>query len=825
MWTSTLDLDPKRVLITQLLRRVWSGASFSSLAPLQVQNLPRQSLPEKNWVRVRNRLAGICGSDLHMLQGDGDFRVAPAALPLHKRSYPGHEVVGEVLEVGEDVQRIRVGDRVVLQYGPNCISARVQTPCRSCAQGNYNLCEYGKLPDPAHIGGGWSEEMLLPEQQLFRLPTEISDEQAVLLEPTAVAVHAVLRRPPQQNERILIIGAGAIGLLTLQVVRALAPQAEVSVQARHSFQIEQATRLGATHIIYPQDSYTGIQRATNAQLHKGLFGNQTLLGGYDVIFDTVGSQKTLHHALRWARAQAMVVLVGVNLHLMHIDLTPVWYREINLIGTIGSSVENWPLATNERRSTFEVAAELIEHDSIHPEHLITHRFPLNNYRTALLTAEGKAQSHAIKVVFDYSLLPPSVVPTVRASAVRKRRPSLPLDESTSIAENEATAESVPPSAQPTEPAIAIPLSPLFLSSQTVAPLPYEDDEFDEMEDTIPSLAIAKHNKQASTPQQQEQDAELEEEIMVLPALSEPSVLSDVSINHAPVHQTASSSDSEIPSETFLEQDVPQSDDTLSEQETEAYPVTSMRQIEEPFETDEAPSSTPHEQNVPLEDNALPEWIMQIDPEITIETHATEQEEHADEPSDADTILPIDAEEPFEASTASPIEVEEPSNETVDILEPSDETTEPSAEIVQDSDETLLLPLVSAEEAIEYSETQTDEVAQATPEPVNQEAEDAQYNSEHSEEQVAESAASPAETSEKLTAQTDAPELLEPVAPIVQEVSYPPDSAIEEKTDADNATRETEKALLHTEEPTITKVQNRSRPRTRKKSNRASVEKR
>ncbi|MBV9258544.1 MAG: alcohol dehydrogenase catalytic domain-containing protein, partial [Ktedonobacteraceae bacterium] len=238
MWTSTLDLDPKRVLITQLLRRFWSDASFSSLAPLQVQNLPRQSLPERTWVRVRNRLAGICGSDLHMVQGDGDFRIAPAALPLHRRSYPGHEVVGEVLEVGEDVQRIRVGDRVALQYGSNCLSSGVQTPCRSCAQGYYNLCEHGKLPGPAPIGGGWSEEMLLPAQQLFHLPADISDEQAVLLEPAAVATHAVLRRPPQQNERVLIIGAGTIGLLTLQVVRALAPQAEISVLARHSFQIE-----------------------------------------------------------------------------------------------------------------------------------------------------------------------------------------------------------------------------------------------------------------------------------------------------------------------------------------------------------------------------------------------------------------------------------------------------------------------------------------------------------------------------------------------------------------------------------------------------------
>ncbi len=137
MWTSTLELSPRRVILTRILGRIWNGAYFSSFAPLQVQNLPRQPLPAANWVRVRNRLAGICGSDLHMIYVDGEFRIAPAALPGHTHSYPGHEVVGEVIEVGDEVQRLQVGDRVVLQSGPNCITSGNQPLCRSCAEGNY----------------------------------------------------------------------------------------------------------------------------------------------------------------------------------------------------------------------------------------------------------------------------------------------------------------------------------------------------------------------------------------------------------------------------------------------------------------------------------------------------------------------------------------------------------------------------------------------------------------------------------------------------------------------------------------------------------------
>ncbi len=452
MWTSTLDLDPRRVFVTQFLRLFWRNACFSSFAPLQVENLPRQSLPSSTWVRVRNRLAGISGSDLHLISTDGDLRTAPAAIHYRGRSYPGHEVVGDVIEIGDDVQHVRIGDRVALQYGPNCLSSGIQPPCHSCASGNYDLCACGHLSNPQSIGGGWSEEMLLHEQQLFVLPSIISDEQAVLLEPTAVAVHAVLRRLPQDGDRILIIGAGTIGLLVLQIVRALTPSVEVSVLARHSFQVEQATRMGASHIIYPQDSYIGIQRVTNAQRHRGLLGNQMLLGGYDVIYDTVGQKNSLHHALRWTRASGTVVLVGTSLHLMNIDLTPIWYQEVNLVGTMGHGMEQWPIGTNRHRPTFDIAAELIERRLLQPEHLITHRFALNNYQYALMTAANKKYSRAIKVVFDYALQPASVVPNVRASAQQRRS---------------ATVRSVPPHvSQPLPDAhIAEPV-PLQLGSQS-----------------------------------------------------------------------------------------------------------------------------------------------------------------------------------------------------------------------------------------------------------------------------------------------------------------------------------------------------------------------
>lgn len=440
MWTSSIELSPRRVLLTRILGQIWPGAYFSSFAPLQVQNLPRQTMPDaRDWIRVRNRLAGVCGSDLHFIFADGDFRIAPAALPGHIRIYPGHEVVGEVIEVGEDVQQVKVGDRVALQYGQNCVSQGVQPLCRSCAAGQYNLCEQGSFSGPEQIGGGWSEEMLLHESQVFRVPDELSNEQAVLIEPTSVALHAVLRRLPNPGDHVLIIGAGTIGLLTLQIVRALVPQSTVSVLARYPFQIEQATRMGAEHIIYPQDTYEEVQQATGAKLFRGAMSNTMLLGGYDVIYDTIATRRTLYDALRWTRAGGAVVVIGVSLHLMRIDLTPIWYQEVSLIGSFGHGIEQWPVGSQEHYSTFAIAAELMAQGLIHPEKLITHRFALTSYREALATAAGKGRARSIKVVFDYDKMPASVVPNVRSSS----RLRMPIRPRTIAAETQEGMEQQP----------------------------------------------------------------------------------------------------------------------------------------------------------------------------------------------------------------------------------------------------------------------------------------------------------------------------------------------------------------------------------------------
>lgn len=397
------DLSPARVLFTQLLRRLGRAPHFGPLSVIRERELATPSSLPPGSVRVRNRYAGICGSDLHFVLGEGDFRVAPVAVAgaTAEFNYMGHEIVGTVTEVGPGVTRLKPGDRVVhYRGGANCLAFSREQPCRQCSVGNYNLCEAPRedLSDDSS-GGGWSQEHVAPEGRLFPIPDDISDENAVLIEPAGSALRAVLRRTPQPREKVLIIGQGTQGLATLQSVRALQPDCHVSVVARFPFQAEMSRRFGAHEVIMAgTDLYEAAARLSGGRVYRGMFGNRALLGGFDVVYDCVGIPATLKDALRLARARGTVVLVGVYLAPMHIDLTPTWYWEVDLIGVLAHGGEDWE---GERLSTFDVLARLLQEGRLDLEPLITHRFPLSRWREAIATAIHQERSHSIKVVFDH----------------------------------------------------------------------------------------------------------------------------------------------------------------------------------------------------------------------------------------------------------------------------------------------------------------------------------------------------------------------------------------------------------------------------------------
>jgi threonine dehydrogenase-like Zn-dependent dehydrogenase len=158
-----------------------------------------------------------------------------------------------------------------------------------------------------------------------------------------------------------------------------------------------ARRLGADEVLTSGDLYAEIARITRAKHYVGPLNRGMLLGGCDVVYDCVGSAETVLDGLRWARAGGTFVLVGINLNNLKVDLNPVWYQEVDLIGSHTFGVEDW---RDRRIHTFDLVIEMFQEGSLAYEGLITHRFPFENYRRAVHTATDQ-RSGSIKVVFTY----------------------------------------------------------------------------------------------------------------------------------------------------------------------------------------------------------------------------------------------------------------------------------------------------------------------------------------------------------------------------------------------------------------------------------------
>lgn len=388
-----------RLLAVKYLHRIWPGVVWSPLSHARMVDLPEPSLPDGRWIRVRNRQCGICETDLCLLFIDADVGIGPAALPGTERFFLGHEVVGDVVEVGSRVSRFKVGDKVVMESrfaGANCHTQEIDPPCRFCADGQTRLCENASLGlGRRGVGGGWGDGYTAHESEVWPAPDDLDDDQAALIEPMAVALHGVLRRPPRSGEHALVIGAGIIGLLTVQAVKVVAPECHLTVLARYPHQADAARRFGADEVIGESgDVYAEVARVTGAKLYRAPLNRGMILGGFEVIYDCVGKADTLGNALRWARASGTVVMIGIDLRGLKVDLNPIWYQEVDLIGSHTFGLETW---RGRRLHTFDLVVEMLQEGALSHKGLITHRFPLDEYQRAIETAMDKSTG-SIKVM-------------------------------------------------------------------------------------------------------------------------------------------------------------------------------------------------------------------------------------------------------------------------------------------------------------------------------------------------------------------------------------------------------------------------------------------
>ncbi len=368
-----------------------------SCSPVVVKEIEDPVLPAENWVRVKNKLSGICGSDMTFYTCGQQASMAFFPMPGSEITYLGHETVGTVTECGKDVKTLKVGDRVIMhKYLACCDIKGIDPVCEQCEKGNYADCEnYG---EPAVFkttnGAGFGDMYLAPEKQLMKVDDELSDEQAMLIEPFAVSLHSVLKHVPKKNDKVLVIGAGMMGLNIIQFIKHFQKDCEVYVMEKNQNKFEFAKKLGADGFVIGEP-YSAISKITGAKLYKK-GKNQMLMGGFDVIYDCVGKGNFLNHSLRWLKAQGTLVKIGYQMSQTKFDETPIWWQGLNIIGVDSHGEE---IINGKKINSFDYVHKLMKENKIITDGFVTHTFKLADYKKAFkLLIENPSET--VKVALD-----------------------------------------------------------------------------------------------------------------------------------------------------------------------------------------------------------------------------------------------------------------------------------------------------------------------------------------------------------------------------------------------------------------------------------------
>ena len=312
-------------------------------------------------VLIKVRATALCGSDLHIFKGKHPAVTLPVPV--------GHEIAGEVAQIGSGVTRVKPGDRVTVEPVIVC------SQCHYCERGDYHLC--ANISFQYRQGqGGLTTDFVAPEQWVHLLPDGISYAAGALIEPLAVAVHAVRLANLNIAETVAVFGAGAIGLLILQVARAVGV-GDVFITDIRDVRLETALGFGAS----------GVFNSTKCDVVDEIL-SQTDGTGVSHAFEAVGLETTLTQSLQSLQKGGQAVLVGLfEAESIRIPANLFVQKEITLTGSQGY---HWD---------FQRAIELVRRGNIDLEKMITHQFQLDQTQKAFETLIDQSQN-AVKVVIS-----------------------------------------------------------------------------------------------------------------------------------------------------------------------------------------------------------------------------------------------------------------------------------------------------------------------------------------------------------------------------------------------------------------------------------------
>jgi len=374
------------------------------LATIRLADVAEPALPSPDWVKIRTLLCGLCGTDVSLIF----LRDSPTATPF--TSFPctiGHEVCGEIMEVGNNVDGIQKGDLVTVAPQLSCVTRGIEPLCRSCQSGKIANCENmaeGKLSPGLiigicrDIGGGFAPYMVAHKSQVFKLPQGMSPKEGAMIEPFAVTLQAVYDNTPDRDDQVLIIGGGVIGNLLVQSIRALGIDCSITVAEPSRFHAELASQAGANYLITDGDVLHQSERITGAKAYKPMLGDKITMGGFTKIFDTVASAETLNTDMRVLRTGGVLSVVGIGKEVMS-DLTPLWLK----LQTIkGAYCYGYTDVRGKREHVFDIAIELVKQKKVSVAPMITHTFPLESYRELIEVNLRKGKYKAVKTAVSFA---------------------------------------------------------------------------------------------------------------------------------------------------------------------------------------------------------------------------------------------------------------------------------------------------------------------------------------------------------------------------------------------------------------------------------------
>jgi threonine dehydrogenase-like Zn-dependent dehydrogenase len=378
--------------------------------PFGLHEMEDARLVRPDWVITKPILSGICGSDAKLVLGDfstGDIDNPMAAFSSLPH-VPGHEVVAEVVALGPEATGLDVGQRVVLNPWLSCGPRGITPLCPPCQAGDLNLCwsfTKGDLGPGVHVGvitnapGAWAQLLTAHDSMLLPVPEGISDEAAVLADPFSVSFHAIVHHPPPKGARVLIYGAGALGLTSVAILRTLYPDVEVGVVARFEAQKEMALKFGASRVFSHEPRLALVEALaewSGAVLHNPLDGLPVTHPGHiDVVYDTIAKAETLEVAVRVLAERGLLVYTGVSTP-QRWESTPLYFKELTMAGSNAFGIEEFE---GVRQHAIAHYLQFVADGRLDITPMLTHRFELTEWWHALKAIARQDQSGALKVAF------------------------------------------------------------------------------------------------------------------------------------------------------------------------------------------------------------------------------------------------------------------------------------------------------------------------------------------------------------------------------------------------------------------------------------------